>query len=365
MIDRARVYIKAGDGGDGVVHFRREKFIPKGGPDGGDGGRGGSVYLETDANLATLEQFAFKQRFVAESGRPGSGKRSTGSSASDIVIKVPVGTVVRWSLEPLPTLPLRKGEEGGSGLQEFDLDKQGMSLLLVKGGKGGRGNWHFKSSTNTTPREAQPGEKGEGGWLELELKLLADVGLIGLPNVGKSTLLSLLSSARPKIADYEFTTLEPNLGVLTSPWPSPFKGEGFGRGMVIADIPGLIEGASKGKGLGIQFLQHIERTSVLVHVLALSAAEEFDLEMVVEKLAHDYRAVRGELGSYGGALLQKPELVVLNKIDLIAEELTDKVVKALAQEAIKVLPISCGNLSGVEELKKKLAQVVFGNETLV
>lgn len=339
MVDRARVHIKAGDGGDGVVHFRREKFIPKGGPDGGDGGRGGSIYLETDPNLSTLEQFAYKQKFAADSGRPGGGKRSTGASAEDLVIKVPVGTLLRFEASE------------GQAVVEEDLNRPGMRILLAKGGKGGRGNWHFKSSTNTTPRQAEPGEKGGEGWLEMELKLLADVGLIGLPNVGKSTLLSVLSSAKPKIADYEFTTLEPNLGVMTS--------GGVGRGVVIADIPGLIEGASKGRGLGIQFLQHIERTRVLVHVLATKAGDEsLDLELITDSLWKNYQTVRDELATYEASLVQKPEIIVLNKIDLLSEELVDQIIEALSEKGIKVLPISCGTLAGIDELKKVLGHEI-------
>lgn len=335
MVDRARVHIKAGDGGDGVVHFRREKFIPKGGPDGGDGGRGGSVYIETDPNLSTLEQFAYKQKFAALDGRLGGGKRSTGVSAADITIKVPVGTVVVW-------MEVDKDE------QVFDFDREGMKILLAKGGKGGKGNWHFKSSTNTTPREAEPGQKGGGGWLELELKLLADVGLIGLPNVGKSTLLSVLSSAKPKIADYEFTTLEPNLGVLKMMDDRPVS-------LVIADIPGLIEGASKGKGLGIQFLQHIERTRVLVHVLAVKTAEEMpEAEFVADGLWKDYQTVREELAGYEASLAQKPEIVVLNKTDLLTADLADQIVSALSEKGIKVMLISCGTLAGIDEFKKRL-----------
>jgi len=265
-----------------------------------------------------------------------------------------VGTFLHWSPELLPTLPLNKGEVGGGEAQEFDMIKPGMSLLLAKGGKGGRGNWHFKSSTNTTPREAEPGEKALGGWLDLELKLLADIGLIGLPNVGKSTLLSVLSSAHPKIADYEFTTLEPNLGVMKSEGT-----DGQGTNLVIADIPGLIEGASKGKGLGTQFLQHIERTRVLVHVLAAKVSEEvLETESLSDQLWKEYQTVREELIAYSASVAQKEELVVLNKTDLLGEEMVVKLVAALAAKGIKVMPISCGNMSGIGELKKRLALMV-------
>lgn len=334
MVDSAKIIIKAGNGGNGVVHFRRERFIPKGGPDGGDGGKGGSVYVVSDANLATLDHFAFRQRFEAKNGRSGGEKRSTGASADDLYLKVPVGTLIRISrigqIEPI-------GEE-----KVIDFDRPGMEELVAKGGKGGRGNWHFKSSTNTTPMEAESGKPGEEWRAELELLILADVGLIGLPNVGKSTLLSILSAARPKIANYPFTTLEPNLGVLRLAQD---------KSVVLADIPGLVEGASEGKGLGTQFLRHIERSRVLVHVLAGDEAEQ---------LYRDYQTVRNELKQYGGGAEKKRELVVLNKTDLLAEEKVAEIVGFFAKKKIKLLPVSGGNLSGLELLRKKLVQFVVG-----
>lgn len=356
MVDRAKVYLRAGNGGDGVVHFRREKFIPKGGPDGGDGGKGGSVYMEADANLNTLDKFAYKQRFEADNGRPGAGQKMYGHAGEDLIIKVPVGTLVRFVRDrntlPEVTADTRPGarkriDRDFTLEKEIDFDTPGLKVLVAKGGAGGRGNWHFRSSTNTTPREYQPGEKGQGWNVEMELKLLADVGLVGLPNVGKSTLLSVLSSAKPKIADYEFTTLEPNLGVLR-----------IGRGdeqksIVVADIPGIIEGASAGKGLGIQFLQHVERTKLLIHVVAIGErTKDYD------ELFKNYEAIRQELKQYGGGLETKPEIVVLNKTDLLDKEIVSEIIEYLKKKKIKALPISCGNLTGIEELKKLLAEKI-------
>ncbi|MFZ2202058.1 MAG: GTPase ObgE [Microgenomates group bacterium] len=326
MVDSAKIIIRAGHGGAGSAHFRRERFIPKGGPDGGDGGRGGSVYIKSDTNLATLDHFAFRQKFEAKNGRPGSEKRSSGLSGEDLHLGVPVGTIVKM------TSP--EGEE-----RIIDFDKPGMEELIAKGGKGGRGNWHFKSSTNTTPLEFEPGLPGQEWQTEMDLKILADVGLIGLPNAGKSTLLSILSAARPKIANYPFTTLEPNLGV------ADLKG----KKVVLADIPGLIEGASEGKGLGMQFLRHIERSRVLVHLLAGEEAEQ---------LYRDYQTVRNELKQYGGGAEKKKELVVLNKTDLLSGEKVAEIVGFFAKKKIKVLPVSGGNLSGIELLKNKLLLLV-------
>lgn len=317
MVDRVKIVIKAGDGGDGLVHFRRAKFMPRGGPDGGDGGRGGSIYVVTEANLSTLSDFAHQQKFEAESGAAGGSEVRSGAAGADLVIKVPIGTLMK-----------REG-------QITDFDQAGMRVLVAKGGRGGKGNFGFRSAVNQAPRESTPGGPGESFVAELELKLLADVGLVGLPNVGKSTLLSILTSARPKIADYPFTTLEPNLGV------APLSGAG--KRVVIADIPGLIEGASQGKGLGTQFLQHIERTRVLVHVLAGSEPE---------RLWEDYQTVRRELKAYGGEIENKKEIVVLNKTDLLTEEAVAEIVSFLAKKKIKVLPISCGTMKGIEELRR-------------
>lgn len=335
MIDKAQVIIKAGDGGNGSVHFRREKFVPKGGPDGGDGGRGGSVYFLVDAQVNTLKEFAYRQKFEAENGGNGREQKSFGKAGADMVIKVPVGTVVKWVTVNGDTRVL-------------DLDKNGEKVLIARGGRGGRGNCRFKSSINTTPREAEPGSPGEKFEIRLELKLLADVGLIGLPSVGKSTLLSVITSARPKIAAYEFTTLEPNLGVMKK----------YDRELVLADIPGLIEGASEGRGLGDDFLAHVERTRTLVHVMAVNNLEYKDDELI-DVLYKNYLIIRKELSNYNRALLKKKEIVVLNKIDLISKDQIEAVVKFFTQKKIKVNPVSCGSLEGVDDL----VRIIF-NETL-
>jgi len=342
MIDSAKLTIKAGKGGDGSVHFHRAKFIRKGGPDGGDGGRGGSVYINSDPNLATLDHFAFKQKIEAKSGNGGTGDKSSGLAADDLHIHVPLGTVVKF-YNP-ETLELAK---------EIDFDRVGMEELVAKGGKGGRGNWRFRSSVNTTPMEAEDGTPGESWVVEMDLKLLADVGLVGVPNVGKSTLLSILSNAKPKIADYEFTTLEPNLGVLKIQRANKV------RSVVIADIPGLIEGASEGKGLGIQFLRHIERTKLIVHLLALKNGEEnLGVEEAVEKLVSNYEKIRKEMGSYSKKILKKKEIVVLNKTDIMDPEKLAIIVGELAEKDIKVIPISSGTTSGIEELKTEISRLV-------
>ena len=325
MVDSARIIIKAGNGGDGVAHFRREKFSPKGGPDGGDGGRGGSVYIEVDANLSTLSNFAHKKRYEADRGQNGSGSQRSGKAGEDLVIKVPVGTVVRfWTSQ-------------NDEKKVIDFDREGMREVVAGGGRGGLGNERFKSSRNQIPREFTEGGVGEEFEVELELKLLADVGLVGLPNAGKSTLLSVLTKARPKIADYEFTTLEPNLGVMN------YKG----KSLVLADIPGLIEGASKGKGLGLQFLRHIERTKVLVHVIGVRP-------LIGVGPLQEWGVVRQELKVFGGGLEEKREIVVLNKIDLIDEKQVMEIVKEFSKKGVEVLPISCGTMKGIEELKKKV-----------
>jgi GTP-binding protein len=342
MVDSAKVTIKAGNGGDGVIHFYRGRFVPKGGPDGGDGGKGGNVYIETDTNLATLDHFAFRQKFEAASGNRGGESRSSGKAGEDLHIKVPIGTIIE--LKNSKTQELER---------KMDFDKEGMEVLIARGGKGGRGNWHFRGPTNTTPIEAEPGIEGEEWQVEMDLKLLADVGLVGLPNVGKSTLLSILSNAKPKVADYEFTTLEPNLGVVRLGTGQKVKSA------VIADIPGLIEGASEGRGLGIRFLRHVERTTLIVHLLALKNGEEgLSVPEAVKKLAGNYKTIRKELGLYAEELTKKKEIVVLNKVDLIPAENLPGIVAGLAKKKIKVIALSAGNLSGLPELKKELTRWV-------
>jgi len=334
MVDKAKVYIKAGDGGSGSVHFRREKYIPKGGPDGGDGGKGGDVYIEVDKNLATLKSFAHREKFEAEDGKDGMGRRKFGKSGEDLVIKVPAGTILRWKRG--------KNEEEN----EVDLGEVGERWMIAKGGRGGRGNWHFKGPSRTTPKKAEEGGRGEAFWVEMELKVLADVGLVGKPNAGKSTLLSVLSKAKPEIGSYEFTTLEPNLGVM----------EVGKKKIVIADVPGLIEGASEGKGLGDQFLRHVERTKVLVHVVGVKLmGEEGD---VAELLWADYMEIREELEEYGKEVEKKKELVVLNKIDLLRDKEVKKIEKFFKKKGVEILAISAVTTEGIEELKKAMKKLV-------
>ncbi len=289
FVDEVSIRVEAGKGGNGCVSFRREKYIPFGGPDGGDGGDGGSVYLVGDVNLNTLIDFRFERRFKAENGRPGQGRQCTGKGGADLTIRVPVGTIVR---------------DQETGEQLGDIVKPGQRLLVAQGGRHGLGNTHFKSSTNRAPRRATPGTPGEERDLHLELKLLADVGLLGMPNAGKSTLISAVSAARPKVADYPFTTLYPNLGVVSI---DPH------RSFVIADIPGLIEGAAEGAGLGIRFLKHLARTELLLHLVDVAPLDESDPVEAV-------RAIEKELEKFSPELAVRERWLVVNKMDLIAEE---------------------------------------------
>lgn len=289
FIDQVKIYVKAGDGGDGSINFRREKYVPRGGPDGGDGGKGGDVILEASSQLSTLIDLRYQQHYMVKRGEHGSGKISSGKSSPDLIIPVPAGTLVR---------------DAETNEIVADLTELGQRVVVGKGGRGGRGNVHFKSSTRQAPRIAEPGQKGEERWLQLELKLLADVGLVGLPNAGKSTLISTISAARPKIADYPFTTLEPNLGVVT--WGGRRGGE---HHFTVADVPGLIEGAHEGRGLGIQFLKHLERTTLLLHLVDVS-------EIGTGDPVHDFEVVRQELASYHPDLVEKPFLLAATKIDI-------------------------------------------------
>jgi GTP-binding protein len=282
FVDYAEVMVKAGNGGRGCISFRREKYVPKGGPDGGDGGNGGNVIVQVDPHMTTLLDFRYKRHYKAENGEQGKGALKHGKNGKDVMIKVPRGTIIR---------------DLNAGLVLADITRKDQSVVVAYGGKGGRGNSHFKSSTQQSPRKAEPGLTGEERKLSLELKLLADVGIVGQPNVGKSTLLSRLSSARPKIADYPFTTLVPNLGMVKL---------GEHESFVLADIPGLIEGASQGKGLGIQFLKHIQRTKLLLYLLDATA----------EDVKAEYRALKKEIKLFDPSLSGRPELVVVNKIDL-------------------------------------------------
>ena len=286
LVDHAVINVSAGDGGNGCVSFRREKFVPRGGPDGGDGGRGGDVVLEADSGLSTLLDYQYKQHYRAERGGHGGGKNKTGSSGEDLVLKVPPGTTV-------------KDADTGESLGE--LLEDGDRLVAARGGRGGRGNAAFARATDQAPRKHEPGEPGEERRLELELKLIADVGLVGKPNAGKSTLLAAVSAARPKIADYPFTTVEPHLGVVKL---------STGRTLVLADIPGIIEGAHEGKGLGLKFLRHIERTRVLACVIPVDSGDP----------QVEYRLLRRELQEYSPELAQKPHCVIFTKADLLPHE---------------------------------------------
>ncbi len=290
LYDHTKIYVKAGSGGDGSMHFRREKFAPFGGPDGGDGGRGGSVYFEATYNLNTLIDYRYKQSFKAEAGGAGARQKMHGAKGEDIVLKVPCGTIIR-DAETMAVVA--------------DLLESGQQVMVARGGRGGLGNVHFATSTHQAPKEAQKGEPGEEHWLLLELRLIADVGLVGYPNAGKSTLLSVVTAARPKIADYPFTTLAPNLGVVEV--GQPRSGDGFS--FVLADIPGLIEGAAQGVGLGHEFLRHIQRTRLLIHMLDGASVDERDPWQ-------DFQAINHELSEYDARLGQRPQIVVLNKMDV-------------------------------------------------
>ena len=323
FIDEAKIWVKAGDGGSGCVSFRREKFIPKGGPDGGDGGRGGHVYFQSIEDLDTLLDFAGKHHWRAQNGQAGSGNNKHGANGQDLIINVPRGTLIY---------------DVDLDLQLKDLNEVGMKVRVCRGGRGGKGNKAFATPTNQTPRNAEPGKKGQERNLRLELKLIADVGLVGMPNAGKSTLISRCSAARPKIADYPFTTVEPVLGIVEL---TDF------RRFVLADIPGLIEGAHGGAGLGFEFLKHIERTRIIVHILDIMPTDG-------SEPAENYCAIRRELEQYSKALAQKAEVIAANKIDLdpdgrIVKDLRDKLNET-------IYPISAVTGSGVKELTEKLWQ---------
>jgi GTP-binding protein len=330
FIDRVKIYVKGGDGGNGAAHFRREKYVPAGGPDGGDGGRGGNVEAEVDPGLGTLLDYRYRSHYRADAGGDGAGKRQFGRDAADLVLKVPPGTVVR---------------DADTGKVRADLTLPGQRAILAFGGRGGRGNPHFTTSTRRAPKFAEQGEPAEERTLELELKLLADVGLVGFPNAGKSTLIAHVSAARPKIADYPFTTLVPNLGVVRV---------GEGQSFVVADIPGLIVGASEGAGLGLDFLRHVERTRVLVHVLDLATQEPGR-----EPLA-DWRAINAELAAYRPELLERPQLVAANKIDVTgAEDRLAAARPALEEAGCRIFPVSAATGRGLDELVGALAALVL------
>ncbi len=332
FIDQVKIYIKAGDGGQGCVSFRREKFVAKGGPNGGDGGRGGHIIFRASRNIITLLDMKYRKHYIAKKGQHGMGKDMHGKNGADLVLPVPMGTLI-------------KDAESEEVLH--DLVLEGQEYIAAKGGRGGLGNAHFKGPTRQTPRFAQPGEPGDEMNLFLELKLLADVGLVGLPNAGKSTLISSISSARPKIADYPFTTLVPNLGVVKYGDYSSF---------VIADIPGLIEGAHKGTGLGFQFLRHVERTSVLLHLVDIS-------EMTEEDPAENYQKIEKELELYNPGLLSKPQAVAGTKLDIKGDgKKLDSLAKYCKDKNYDFFPICSVTGAGLEVLIQYLAKQVNENK---
>ncbi len=317
FIDQAEIQVQAGDGGDGMVSFRREKYVPAGGPSGGNGGRGGSVIFKADENLQTLLDFRYNRLFKADNGKKGGTQNCTGASGENITIEIPCGTAI---------YDAETGELIG------DLTENGQTLLVAKGGKGGLGNQHFLSNSNRAPERALPGLPGEARSLRLELKLLAEVGIIGLPNAGKSTLISSLSAARPKIADYPFTTLIPNLGVVRKP---------TGDGTVFADIPGLIEGAHMGIGLGHDFLRHVERTRLLLHLVDVTSEDPIA----------DYQTIQQELSAYGRGLVNRPQILVLNKLDVLDDEEVDAIAAQFAAIGqTQIFKISAVTRLGLDDL---------------
>ena len=325
FLDQAKIYLKAGDGGSGSASFRREKFIEFGGPDGGDGGSGGSVIFISDKNLNTLIDFRYKQHFKAEKGQDGKGKKKTGKSGEDLVLKVPVGTQIL--------------EEDNNTLIE-DLTKSDQKIIIANGGKGGLGNVRFKSSVNRAPRKKTDGSKGESFWIWLQLKVIADIGIIGMPNSGKSSLLSVLTSAKPKIANYPFTTINPNLGVANY----------NNKEITLADIPGLIEGAHEGIGLGDKFLRHIERCKNILHLIDITS----------DDLIENYSKVRKELLKYSNKLTKKREIIVFNKIDMANNDEIDEKVDIFTKKIKKkIYKISALKHQGIMDIKKVLVKYVY------
>jgi len=328
FVDEAKFFVKAGDGGRGCVSFRREKFVPKGGPDGGDGGNGGSVILKASGRLLSLLDFRYASHFIAERGAHGMGRKMHGRGGRDKVVLVPLGSIIR---------------DAESRELLADLTEEGSTFVAAAGGRGGAGNVRFASSQNRAPRRAGKGTPGEERWLTIELKLMADVGLVGLPNAGKSTLLSKLSSANPKVAPYPFTTLEPKLGILKFEFSDP---------CIIADIPGLISGAHEGAGLGHKFLRHVERTKVLMHVLEAAGHDAHPLE--------DLRVLEHELACYNPELLERPRLLVLNKIDLLeGDEAREQLLEQFSSTGLEVIMVSGLEGQGLEQLKDRLSDIML------
>lgn len=323
FIDYVKFCSRSGAGGAGSLHFRREKHVPKGGPDGGDGGRGGHIILRGSTNVWTLLHLKYKKHVIAENGKGGEGGRRTGADGGDIILEVPLGTVAK---------------DAESGEKRFEITEEGQEVILTRGGRGGLGNDHFKTSTNQAPHYAQPGEEGIEEWIVLELKLLADVGLVGFPNAGKSTLLSSISAARPEIGDYPFTTLVPNLGVVS------YRGD---QSFVMADIPGIIEGAAEGKGLGIRFLRHIERNSILVFMVPADATD----------IEEQYKILLGELEKYNPELLDKRRILAISKTDMLDEELMKEMEKEVPAGVPHVF-ISSVSQYNLDRLKDLIWQAI-------
>src|SRR5271169_407775 len=334
FVDEAKILVKAGGGGNGCVAFRREKFVPRGGPAGGDGGHGGSIYLEANPHDNTLLRYRFNREFKADRGRHGEGSNCSGHAGADMVLLVPVGTVVT---------------DQETGEQLADLTKPGQRVLLAQGGRGGRGNQHFAKPWHQAPRESEEGQPGQERHLRFELKLLADVGLVGFPNAGKSTLISRISAARPKIADYPFTTLEPGLGVVSA---DGAPGKSMGRSFVVADLPGLIEGAHTGVGLGIRFLRHIERTRLVAHLIDTSDASDRDP-------VHDFEIIEGELAAFSEKLAEKPVIVVATKLDATVDRTRlDRLREFCAARGLEFHAISSATGEGIPQLVRAMADAL-------
>jgi GTP-binding protein len=324
FIDSAKIFVRSGKGGDGIIHWRREKFIPKGGPDGGNGGVGGDVIIRADKQINTLLDFRYNKKFIAKPGNVGEGSNKEGRSAEPIIVKVPVGTLIR---------------NADTGEIVADITEEGQELVIAKGGRGGKGNWVFRSPTNQAPRVCTPGEPGEEYHLELELKLLADIGLVGFPNAGKSTLISTISAAKPKIADYPFTTLVPNLGMVYFQESKSF---------VVADIPGLIEGAHEGKGLGIQFLKHIERTKALLYLIDCTS----------DDIKRDLKVLKNELKQFSETLPKKKSIIAITKLDIADDDLRKELKKLKFPKGVAVHFISAATNDGIAELVESMWKMV-------
>ena len=334
FIDKAKIFVKAGNGGNGAVSFRREKYVPAGGPDGGDGGRGASVIFEVDNDLRTLMDFKYQRKYVATPGGDGSKKRQAGKNGEDLVLKVPAGTIIR---------------DEATGKIIADLKEEGERAVVARGGRGGKGNQHFANAVRQAPNFAKSGTDGEERWVILELKMIADVGLLGFPNVGKSTFLSVVTAAKPKIANYHFTTLTPNLGVVKTK---------YGDSFVLADIPGLIEGAAEGVGLGHDFLRHVERTKVLIHIVDISGLEG-------RNALEDFDAINDELKLYNEKLSTRPQVVVANKIDILEDESVYEEFKTtLEDRGYKVFKMSAATREGIDDVIAYVSQVLKDAEEI-